>query len=44
MPDKRIVNVDDIPLADNGNGDAFVAKIGRAALALGPQALVARSP
>jgi uncharacterized cupin superfamily protein len=35
MSEQRIVNVEDIPLADNGNGHAFVAKIGRAGPLLG---------
>ena len=30
MAETRIVNLENIRLADHGNGDAFVAKIGRA--------------
>lgn len=39
MPEQRIVNVEDIPLADNGNGNAFVAKIGRAGPRIGSTGL-----
>jgi uncharacterized cupin superfamily protein len=39
MPEQRIVNVEDIPLADNGNGQQFVAKIGRAGPRIGSTGL-----
>ena len=39
MAEKRIVNVADIPLVDNGNGQLFVAKIGRVGSLLGSTGL-----
>ena len=39
MSAQRIVNLSDLPLADNGNGKSFQAKIGRAAPILGLKAI-----
>ena len=35
MAETRIINIADVPLADHGDGGAFVAKIGRAAPLVG---------
>ena len=39
MAETRIVNIENIRLADHGNGDAFVAKIGRAGPLIGSTGL-----
>jgi uncharacterized cupin superfamily protein len=39
MTEKRIVNVAELPLVDNGNGQLFVAKIGRVGSLLGSTGL-----
>ena len=39
MAETRIVNLENIRLADHGNGDAFVAKIGRAGPLIGSTGL-----
>ena len=39
MADTRIVHLDDIPLADLGNGKSFAAKVGRAGPLLGSTGL-----
>ena len=39
MADNRIVNIQDLRLADNGNGDAFVARIARAGPLIGSTGL-----
>ena len=35
MPEARIINIENVPLAEHGDGGAFVAKIGRAAPLVG---------
>jgi hypothetical protein len=42
MPDTRIMNVGDVPLRENGNGAAFVAKIARIGPLLGLTGSAAR--
>jgi uncharacterized cupin superfamily protein len=39
MTETRVVNIESIRLVDNGNGDAFVAKIGRAGPLIGSTGL-----
>jgi uncharacterized cupin superfamily protein len=39
MAESRIVNINDLPLADTGNGDQFVARIGRAGPRIGSMGL-----
>ena len=39
---KPIVNVADVPLKDNGNGEAFVAKVGRVGPMIGLERSAAR--
>ena len=39
MQDNRIVNIADVQLADNGNGDKFAAKIGRVGPMIGSTGL-----
>jgi uncharacterized cupin superfamily protein len=39
MPEKRIVNLDEVALADNGNGQSFMARIARLGPMLGSTGL-----
>jgi uncharacterized cupin superfamily protein len=39
MGERRIVNISEIPLKENGNGEAFVARIGRAGPLIGSKRL-----
>src|ERR1700733_12506322 len=39
MTDQAVINIDDVPLSDRGNGEAFVMKFGRVGPKLGLSAL-----
>ncbi len=39
MDQRRIINISDVPLTDNGDGKNFVARIGRAGPALGSKGI-----